>query len=181
MPFSGHIANKFRGLTILQLNIKSIAASKMNVLYYLAIYFEELVILLQETHCTNAEKLVIRSFQLAETSLSRKYGPATFVHKRLRYTLLDQSPPTSKIEWLCVDVDGYKIINVFKPPSTRLQSSDLLVFPQPCLYAGNFNCSHVDWVMMIAARAVSIWMARQVLIALLSYKGWATKIFPLFQ
>ena len=80
--------------------------------------FEALVILLQETHCTDAEKLVLPNYQLAGSSLSRKHGFATFVHARLRYTLLDQSPPTSEIEWLCVDVDGYKIVNVYKPPPT---------------------------------------------------------------
>ena len=57
--------------------------------------------------------------------------------------LLDQSPPTSEIEWLCVDVDGYKIVNVYKPPPTR--TLNLPVFPHPCLYAGNFNCRHADW------------------------------------
>ena len=59
--------------------------------------------------------------------------------------LLDQFPLTSKIEWLCVDVDGYKIVNVYKPPPTRLRTLDLPVFPQPCLYAGAFNCRHADW------------------------------------
>ena len=59
--------------------------------------------------------------------------------------LLDQSPPTSEIEWLCVDVDGYKIVNVYKPPPTRLRSLDLPVFPQSCLYAEDFNCRHADW------------------------------------
>ena len=68
-----------------------------------------------------------------------------FVHERLRYTLLDQSPLTSEIEWLCVDVDGYNIVNVYKPPLTRLRTLDLPVFPHPCLYAGNFNCRHGDW------------------------------------
>ena len=53
--------------------------------------------------------------------------------------LLDQSPLTSEIKWLCVDVDGYKIVNVYKPPPTRLRTLDL------CLYAGNFNCHHADW------------------------------------
>ena len=106
---------------------------------------EALVILLQETHCTDAEKLVLPNYQLAGSSLSRKHGLATFVHERLRYTLLDQSPPTSEIEWLCVDVDGYKIVNVYKPPLTRLQSLDLPVFPHACLYAGDFNCRHSDW------------------------------------
>ena len=53
--------------------------------------------------------------------------------------------PTSEIEWLFVDVDGYKIVNVYKPPPTRLRSLDLSVFSHPCLYAGNFNCHYVDW------------------------------------
>ena len=55
------------------------------------------------------------------------------------------TPPTSEIEWLCVDVDGYKIVNVYKPPPTRLRSLDLPMFPHPCLYAGDFNCRHADW------------------------------------
>ena len=145
LPFSGHIANKFRRPTILQLNIEGLIASKTNVLHHLDMQFEALVILLQETHCTDAEKLVLPNYQLAGSSLSRKHGLATFVHERLRYTLLDQSPPTSEIEWLCVDVDGYKIVNVYKPPPTRLRTLDLPVFPHPCLYAGDFNCRHADW------------------------------------
>ena len=127
LPFLGHIANKFRRPTILQLNIKGLTASKINVLHHLAMQSEAIVILLQETHCTDAEKLVLPNYQLAGSCLSRKHGLATFVHERLRYTLLDQSPPTSEIEWLCVDVDGYKIVNVYKPPPTRLRSLDLLV------------------------------------------------------
>ena len=58
---------------------------------------------------------------------------------------IHQSSPTSEIEWLCVDVDGYKIVNVYKPPPICLQVSDLPVFPHPCLYAGDFNCQQVDW------------------------------------
>ena len=143
LPFSGHIANKFRRPTILQLNIEGLIASKMNVLHHLAMQLKALVILLQETHCTDAEKLILLNYQLAGSSLSRKHGLATFVHERLRYTLLDQSPPTSEIEWLCVD--GYKIVNVYKPPPMRLRTLDLLVFPHPCLYAGDFNCLHADW------------------------------------
>ena len=56
-----------------------------------------------------------------------------------------RSPPTSEIEWLFVDVDGYKIVNVYKPPLTRLRTLDLPVFPHPCLYAGDFSCRHADW------------------------------------
>ena len=105
---------------------------------------EALVILLQETHCTDAEKSVLPNYQLVGSSLSRKHGLATFVHNRLRYTLLEQFPLTSEIEWLCVDVDGCKIDNVYKPPTTRLRTLDLPVFSHPCLYAGDFNCRHAD-------------------------------------
>ena len=44
-----------------------------------------------------------------------------------------------------MNADGYKIVNVYKTLPTRLQASDLLVLPHPCLYAGNFNCPHADW------------------------------------
>ena len=84
-------------------------------------------------------------------------------------TLLDQSLPTSEIDWLCVDVDGYKIVNVYKPPPTRLQTLDLPVFPHPCLYAGDFNYRHVTWVTTTTVRTVSAWLAGQVLIVLPSY------------
>ena len=36
-------------------------------------------------------------------------------------------------------------VNIYKPPPTRLQVSDFPVFPHPCLYAGDFDCPHVDW------------------------------------
>ena len=169
LPFSGHIANKFRRPTILQLNIEGLTASKMNVLHHLAMQSEALVILLQETHCTDAQKLVLPNYKLAGSSLSRKHDLATFVHERLRYMLLDQSPPTSEIKWLCVDVDGYKIVNVYKPPPTRLRTLDLPVYPNPCLYAGDFNCRHADWVTMTTVRTVSAWLVGQVLIVLPSY------------
>ena len=84
LPFSGHISKKFRKPTILQLNIEGLTANKMNVLHHLAQQSEALVILLQETHCIDAEKLVLPNYQLAESSLSRKHGLATFVHERLK-------------------------------------------------------------------------------------------------
>ena len=169
LPFSGHIANKFRRPTILQLNIEGLTASKMNVLHHLAMQSEALVILLQETHCTDAEKLVLPNYQLAGSSLSRKHGLATFVHERLRYTLLDQSPPTSEIEWLCVDVDGYKIVNVYKPPPTRLRTLDLPVYPHPCFTLAILTVAMLTGATTTTVRTVSAWLAGQVLIVLPSY------------
>ena len=169
LPFSGHIANKFRRPTILQLNIEGLTTSKMNVLHHLAMQSEVLVILLQETHCTDAEKLMLPHYQLAGSSLSRKHGLATFVHERLRYTLSDQSPPTSEIEWLCVDVDGYKIVNVYKPPPTRLRTLDLPVFLTPVCTLAILTVVMLTGVMRTTVRTVSAWLAGQVLIVLPSY------------
>ena len=64
------------------------------VLYRLAVQYEALVILLQENQCTCADKLKIKGFALAGSSLSRKHGLATFVHDQLKWTLVDQSPTT---------------------------------------------------------------------------------------
>ena len=85
------------------------------------------------------------SFALAGSSLIRMHGLASFVHDRLKWTFVDQSPATSETEWLCMDVDECRIVNVYKPPPTRLQASDLPMFPHSVLYAGDFNCPHVNW------------------------------------
>ena len=118
-PFSwrGHatkrIVNKFRRSAILQLNIEGPIASKMSVLCHLAAQRDALVILLLETHCTSAQRLVLPDYQLAGFSLSRKHSFATFVHEGLKWTIFEKSPPASETDWLCVDVDGYKIVNVY--------------------------------------------------------------------
>ena len=136
---------KYRRPTVLQLNTEGITASKLNVIEHLATKHQALIILLQETHCTSVDKLVLPNFTLAGATISRKHGLATFVHDRLSWVLLDQSHAQSEIEWLCVDISGYHIINVYKPPPSRLTPTAIPVFPHPSLYAGDFNCHHTDW------------------------------------
>jgi len=46
---------------------------------------------------------------------------------------------------LCVDVAGYKIVNVCKLPRSRLTPTTIPTFPHPSLYVGDFNCQHVNW------------------------------------
>ena len=60
LPFSGNIANKYQRPTILLLNIESLTANKMNVLYYLALQFEALVILLQKNTALMQKNLTSR-------------------------------------------------------------------------------------------------------------------------
>ena len=112
LPISGHIIKKFRGPSTLQLNSEDLTASKMNVLHHLATQLEAFVILLQETHCISAEKLVLSNYQLAGFSLSRKHGLAAFVHKQLKWTLYDQSPTTSKTEWMLTAIKSLTSTNL---------------------------------------------------------------------
>ena len=88
---------------------------------------------------------MIPNFTLAGWTMSRKHCLATFVHEGLGWTLVDQSSDGSVAEWLCVDIDGVKIVNIYKPPTSRMIPSAIPVFPHPCLYASDFNCQHVDW------------------------------------
>ena len=103
------------------------------------------ILVLQETHCTAAEKLVIPNFSLAGSILSRNHGLTTFVHERLEWSLVDQSPEQSETEWLRVDVVGYTIINIYNPPRSRFKPWPIPMFPHPRLYVRDFNCQHVNW------------------------------------
>jgi len=64
----------------------------------------------------------------------------------LEWSLVDQSPKQSETEWLCVDVAGYKIINVYTPPRSRHTPTAIPTFPHPSLYVRDFNCQHINWV-----------------------------------
>ena len=46
---------------------------------------------------------------------------------------------------MCVNIDGCKIVNVYKPLTSQLTLIVVSMLPYPCLYAGNFNCEHTDW------------------------------------
>ena len=46
---------------------------------------------------------------------------------------------------MCIDVAGYKIINVYKPPRSRLTLTTIPTFPHSSLYVCDFNCQHVNW------------------------------------
>ena len=95
---SWHTVNKFQRPAVLKLNIEDLNASNMNVFHHLVLQYEALVILLQETQCTCADKLTIAGFALAGSSLRRKHGLATFVHDRLKGTFIDLSPAISETE-----------------------------------------------------------------------------------
>jgi len=44
-----------------------------------------------------------------------------------------------------LDVAGYKIITVYKPPRSRFTPKAISTFPHLSLYVGDFNCKLVNW------------------------------------
>ena len=137
----------------------------MNVLHHLAAQLEAVVILLQKTHCTSLEKLKLLSFAQAGFSSSRKHGLATFVHEPMKYTLLKQYPLKSETEWLCVEVDRYKRVNVYKPPPTPLQASDLRCSLTPVFMLVILTARMLIGAMVPTVWMESAWLVGQVLIA----------------
>ena len=155
-PFSGrgsrNAAEDGQRPNIIQLNTEGLTDNMISVIEQLAYKNKTSIIVLQETHCTTADKLVIPNFSIAGSILSRNDGLATFVHERLEWSLVDQSPVQSETEWVRVDVAGYKIVNVYKLPRSRFTPTTIPTFPHPSLYVGDFNYQHVNWGYNIPGR-----------------------------
>ena len=55
------------------------------------------------------------------------------------------SPPYSNIEWLVTEVQETTLVTMYKPPPSELYTTSLPSVPAPAIYAGDFNCQHIDW------------------------------------
>ena len=70
---------------------------------------------------------------------------ATFVSQDATWSTVARSHSNSEIEWLAIRIDGMTIVNIYKPPPTRLTPTLLPSFGNQCMYAGYFNCQHSEW------------------------------------
>jgi len=103
--------------------------TKISVIEQLADKNKAFIIVLQETHCTTADKLVIPSFSqfwAGITALPRLSMSGWNGHWSIS---LQNNQRLSG--WLCVDVAGYKIINVYKPPCSRFTPTAITTFQNP--------------------------------------------------
>jgi len=66
---------------IIQLNTEGLTAKKISVIEQLAYKSKAFIIVLQETHCTTEDKLVIPNFSLAGSVLNMNHGLVTFLHE----------------------------------------------------------------------------------------------------
>ena len=128
-PISGRVAMVIegRGTTtahqlgpILQLNVEGFTAAKKQVVEQLAHNNKVIGILLQGTHCTNPDFLAIAGYELCAFTTSQHHGIATFVSQAATWSTVARSHSNSEIEWLAIRIDDMTIVNVYKPPPTRL-------------------------------------------------------------
>lgn len=102
------------------------------------------LILLQETHSTNSDKIEIYGFSLVGAIHHTKHGIATLVRNDLSANLVGKSPVDSEMQWLAITInDDITIVNVYKPPRTPFQP--LPTYNHPAIYSGDFNCHHTSW------------------------------------
>ena len=133
------------------------SARKICIVSQLATRYKGLVILLQETHCTNTDQLVIPHFTLAGLVSSKRHGQTTFAHEKLNWALTNQSPEGTAIEWLCVDANGCKIVNISKPPTPTA----IPVFPISISMLVTLIASTQTGVMILSVKMQNAWLTGQ--------------------
>ena len=130
---------------LLQINVEVLTVSKFGIVERLATQHNVTIILLQVTHCQTVEKLVIKNYKLAGCTISRRHGLDAFVRNNRSLKLSNSSGKDSDIDWQCINVESYSIINICKPPPSQKTLTLLLVFDTPCIYADDFNCQDTHW------------------------------------
>ena len=102
-------------------------------------------------------KAIIASFELVRSSKSRKHSLAKFVLEQLNWTSCSQS----LLHWT---LNGMIVRGIFyKPPPTRLQTSDLQMFPHFSIYVDEFNSPHTDWGCNSNSANRNAWVHKQTL------------------
>ena len=114
----------------LQLNVEGLAASKLDIVKRLAIQHDVTIIFLQETHCQTVRKLVVNNYELAGYTISRRHGLAIFVRNNLSWKL-SNSIEDLDIEWQCINVESFNIVNTCKPPPSKMTLALLLFLILP--------------------------------------------------
>ncbi|TKS82867.1 hypothetical protein D9C73_016976 [Collichthys lucidus] len=132
-------------LELLQLNVEGLTIAKINILVQLASTNNVTVITLQETHQENKNILRVPGYTLAGQTANKQHDIATFVRKDMGWSAAGQSPEGAEIEWIATKVQNTTIVNIYKPPPSRLIPSSRLDVPAPTGYAGDFNSHHTDW------------------------------------
>ena len=146
VPLSGQTVKVERsGIRLLQLKVEGITKAKISIISHLAITYDATAILLQETHADNANRLKIAVYDLAAHTNSPIYGTATFARNSSNWMYVDSCVEGKDPEWTIVKIEGVNVMNVYKPPNTRLQENySIPCLEAPAVYVGDFNSHSVE-------------------------------------
>ena len=132
-------------LVVLQRNVEGLTRSKRDIIHHLADVHEVNVLLLQETHATNEEKLKIEGFETVAFTSSKHYGLATYIRDGLRAISIRKSSTDNLAEWIVSTVNGIDIVNIYKPPKVKLDIEALPYISTSSIVCGDFNSRHGSW------------------------------------
>ena len=123
--FSGRAASavESQGLTVLQLNVEGLTTAKLSVLEHVATTNKATVVLLQETHKESDTILKLPGFTLAGYTKCKHHGLASFVISYVSWSHVAQSADEAEVDWITTKVQDTTVVNVYKPPPSRLSAS----------------------------------------------------------
>ena len=75
--------------------------------------------------------------------------------------LTDRYPEGLAIEWLSVDVDGCKRVNIYKPLISRLIPTPILKFPHPVSTLVILTASTLTGIMILLVGIEDAWLIGQ--------------------
>uniref|UniRef100_H3AHW7 Endonuclease/exonuclease/phosphatase domain-containing protein n=1 Tax=Latimeria chalumnae TaxID=7897 RepID=H3AHW7_LATCH len=125
-------------MRVLQLNVEGLSAAKRTVMNDLARRYNIDIICLQETHISmdEASRYKLDGFDLLNYVPHGRHGRATYVRANIMDAISLESTNFCDV----IQVGGYQIANVYKPPSMSWNEQVLPILP-----VGDFNNHHTDW------------------------------------
>ena len=134
------------GVIIMQLNVEGLTKTKCTILELLMEKYNPIAILLQQTHFLDLSKLKILSgYNLATCANSSTHETATFRKNSISWIPISSSKTDSEVEWTVKEIEGTTVVNVYKPPNTKLQDNFIPAFASACRYARDFNSHCTTW------------------------------------
>ena len=132
-------------LVVLQLNVEGLTRAKRDIVHHLADTHEANIIVLQETHAVDEDKLPIEGFNVSTFIPHKKHGIATYTRDGLRAKSIRQSPSGSSIAWSIIEVNGVDVANIYKPPPSSVTFRALPKTNSPSIVCGDLNSRHTNW------------------------------------
>jgi len=76
---------------------------------------------------------------------SNVHGTATYIKTNLSNCYTTYTDCMNNVHVLATEINGFNIVNVYKPPSKNWSNDILKVFPHPVIYIGDFNSHNQMW------------------------------------